>query len=62
MKESHGFRVQTFKPLYFDETLPNFIKWKHARKRERKRNTEQRPKSKQVKNPKEANHKEIKEP
>jgi hypothetical protein len=41
--------------------LPNFIKWKHARKREIKRNKGQKPKSRQVNNPKGINHREIKE-
>jgi hypothetical protein len=50
-------------PLTFlsDETLPNFKKRKHQ-ERERKRNKEQGPKSRQADNPKEACHREVREP
>jgi hypothetical protein len=44
-----------------DETPPNFIKRKHSRKGERKRNKGQRPKSRQANSPKETSHKEERE-
>jgi hypothetical protein len=45
-----------------DETLPNFIKRKHPRKGEKRRNNGQGPKSRQANNPKEAGHNEVREP
>jgi hypothetical protein len=50
-----------FQMSILDETLPNFIKIKHPRKGE-KENKGQVPKSKQANNPKEACHKNIREP
>jgi hypothetical protein len=43
-----------------DETLPNFIKRKHPRKGEKKKQG-QGPKSRQANSPKEAGHKEERE-
>jgi hypothetical protein len=43
-----------------DETLPNFIKRKHPRKREKKKHGHG-PKSRQANSPKEASHKEVME-
>jgi hypothetical protein len=40
------------KDMLFDETLPNFIKRKHPRKGEKKKQRGQRPKSRQANVPK----------